>query len=105
MRQASRVDEVGVASEHRSQVAANLRALQGMREPGPGKVPGPGSDDLGLGREPAQRGAVQYPGTVPLERGTVRPLGRLRRPPLGVRRAVPGMLAALTAMKRGHITH
>ena len=48
-----------------------------------------GADHLGLGGQPAQRGGVQHPGAVALERGTARALGRFRDPPLQGGAVVP----------------
>jgi hypothetical protein len=66
------VHDVRVAAQLLGDPAADLRDLQRVRQPGArdaadlGALPRP--DDLGLPREPAQRGGVQDSGAVPGER-------------------------------------
>ena len=72
VRKACRVDQVGIAAEGRAELAADLRALQRVGEPCAREIGPPYLDDLGLGGEPAQRGTVQHPGPVPLERRAAR---------------------------------
>ena len=82
--QARGVDQVGIAPEHGPELAPDLRAFQGVGQPGPREIARADLDHLRLGRQPAQRRAVQHPGAVPLERaapGVASPLGRLSYPP------------------------
>src|ERR1019366_8287598 len=90
MRQAGRIDQVGITAERGTELAPYLGAFQRVGEPGPRKVTRTHLDDLRLCGETPQRCAVQYPGAVPLERtapGTAGTLGRLGGPP-GRRMAV-----------------
>ncbi len=87
VREASRIDEVRVAAERRTEFAADLRAFQRVRQPGAREVARADGDDLRLCRQPSQGRTVQYPGAVPHERAAPGPasamgtLGRLIRPP------------------------
>jgi hypothetical protein len=86
MRQAGGIYQVGIAAESAAELASDLRAFQRVRQPGAREVGLTDLDDLSLGREPAQRGTVQHPGAVPLERtapGAVRALRRLGGEPRG----------------------
>ena len=89
MRQARGVDQVGVDAEGSAEFPADLGALQGVRQPRAREIGLPDLDDLRLRREPAQRGAVQDPGPVPLERAAARTLVRLRNEPGYVLVAIP----------------
>ena len=78
--QAGRVHQVRVATDFLAELPPDLGALQGVGQPGPGEVRAAGRDHLGLGRQPAQPGAVQDAGAVPLEVTAPGPLGRLCHP-------------------------
>jgi hypothetical protein len=95
--QAGGVDQVGVAAEGGAKLAADLRALQRVGEPGPREVRRPGPDHLRLRRQPAQRGAVQDARAVALEGRAPGALGRLGRPALGVTRTVRHSLSVTYA--------
>jgi len=95
--QAGGVDQVGVAAESRAELAADLRALQRVGEPGPWEVRRPGPDHLRLRRQAAQRGAVQDARAVALEGRAPGALGRLGRPALGVARTVRHSLSVTYA--------
>ena len=82
VREAGRLDQVGVAAERLAELAADLRALQRVGQPGAREVALPRHDDLGLRGEPAQRRGVQHPRAVALVRRAARPLGRLLDPAL-----------------------
>src|SRR4051794_19252846 len=87
--QARDLDEVGVAAEGLAQLPPDLRALERVREPGARAVlsvaVAPAElDHLGLGRQPAQTGAVQDAGAVALEGRSLAPFRRLGRPALPV---------------------
>src|SRR5262249_60975932 len=97
------VEEVGIAAGHRAEPAADLRALKRMRQPRSREVGLADLDDLGLGSEPAQRGAMQYPGAVPLECAALLVMGvlnRLGREPFG---RVPAVVARSPA--RAGVAH
>ncbi len=84
--QAGGLHQVGVAAEGLPHLAADLRALQGMGQAGAGDVLAaaeglPRADDLGLGGEPAEPGAVQHPCPIALERASAGVAGRFRHPP------------------------
>ena len=72
MRQARGVDQVWVGAEYGPEFPADLGALQGVRQPRAREIGLPDLDDLRLRGEPAQRGAVQDPGPVALERAAAR---------------------------------
>ena len=76
-----------------SEFPPDLGALQGMRQPRAREIGLPYLDYLRLGGEPAQRGAVQDPGPVALERAAARTLVRLWNEPFYVLVAVPVPLA------------
>ncbi len=72
--EAGRLHEVRVAAQGRAQLPAHLGALQGVGQAGagagvPGLAAGAGGDHLGLAREAAQGGGVEYAGAVALEGG------------------------------------
>ncbi len=95
VREAGRLDEVGVAAEGGAQFAADLGALQGVRQAGAGAgVPdlaaGAGRDHLGLAGEASQRGGVQDAGAVALEGGAARPFVGFGGPAVDCRRVVGG---------------
>jgi hypothetical protein len=71
--------DVRLAAQRPRQVAGDLRHLEAVGEPVADEVVGLGSDDLGLGREPARGRRVDDPGAVPLERGPLRGVDTLRR--------------------------
>ena len=75
VRQARRVDDVGVAAQRLADLAAHLRDLERVREPRAHEVVRRRPEHLRLGAEPPQRRGVHQPRAVPLER---RPLARLR---------------------------
>ena len=78
------VDQVRVAADRLPELAADLGDLERVGQAVADEVVGARPVHLGLGGEPAQRGAVHDPRAVPLERRTGPPLGRLRGPPLAV---------------------
>ena len=80
VREAGRIDQIGVAAQLATQLPADLRAFERVSQPGAREVGRACRDDLGLGRQPAQRGAVQHAGTVPLEVAAPGPLGWLGHP-------------------------
>src|SRR5690348_16973045 len=89
MCQAGAVNKVSIAAERGAELPADLSALQRMRQPRARKVSLADLDDLRLGGQPAQRGAVQHPSAVPLKGSPLLArdvLGRLSREP---RRRVP----------------
>ena len=100
VRQAGRVDQVGVAAEDRAEVAADLRDLERVGEPGPREIGRPGPHHLRLRREPAQGGAVQDPRAVPLELRALGALGRLRHPALRVQRRVSHLSSVPTSVRQ-----
>src|SRR5260221_9418364 len=77
MGQAGRVDQFWIAAKRSPYLPADLRALQRVRQPRAREVGLPDLDHLRLGGQPAQRGAVQDPGPVPLERAAFTALGTL----------------------------
>jgi hypothetical protein len=77
------LDDVRVAAEGLAQLAADLGHLEAVGEPGAREVGLAGDHDLGLGRQPSQRCAVQDPGPVALVGATGGPLHGLLDPPLG----------------------
>ena len=82
VRQAGGLDQIGVAAERLADSATDLRALQGVGEPGAREVALPRHDDLGLAGEPAQRRGVQHTRPVPVEGRATGALGRLGDPAL-----------------------
>jgi len=68
--QAGRVDEVRVAAQGGAELAADLAALERMRQPGPRDqcLHAHGFDDLRLARKASQRTTVEHPRPVALER-------------------------------------
>src|ERR1039458_6663990 len=84
MRQAGRIDQVGITAERGTELAPYLGAFQRVGEPGPRKVTRTHLDDLRLRGETPQRCAVPYQRPAP---GTAGTLGRLGGPP-GRRMAV-----------------
>src|ERR1700685_4368973 len=84
MCQAGSINQVGITAQRGAELAADLGALQRVGQPGPREVARSDLDYLRLGREPAQRGAVQDPGAIALELtapGAACGLGRLGCPP------------------------
>ena len=73
--QPGQLDQVEVAAQPDRHSPPDLGHLQRVRQPGARRVTFPGSDDLRLVRQPAQRGAVQHPGPVPGEVGAVLAFG------------------------------
>src|SRR5690606_2064753 len=88
VREARRVDDVGVATERAAHAAAHLRHLERVGQARAHEVVVPGAGHLGLGAEPTQRGGVHDAPAVTLERGPGLRLGRLDDPALDVRLAV-----------------
>jgi hypothetical protein len=66
-----------------------------VRQPRAREIGLPDLDDLRLRGEPAQRGAVQDPSPVALERAAARTLIRLWNEPFDVLTAIPVLLAVL----------
>lgn len=90
VRETGTVDDVGIASQHGTELATDLGDLEGVREPVADEVVVPGGQHLGLGGEATQRSRVHQTGSVPCE---VVPIGTLVRrvlghPALAVERAV-----------------
>ena len=75
VREARGVDQVGVGAQRDRELAADLRALQRVGQPGPREVALPDTDHLGPRREPPQRDRVQHPGAVADELVPLDPLG------------------------------
>ena len=73
----------GFGAKSLAKLAADLRTLKRVGEPGTREIARVDLDHLGLGREPAQRGTVQHARTVPLEGGTPGPFARLGGPSRG----------------------
>jgi len=102
--QTGKLHEVKVAAQPDRHAPPDLGHFQGVRQPGARSVTFAGSDNLRLVGQPAQCGAVQYPGPVPGEVGAVltfrarqtRSLRRFAYPPLTVE-VVVGVL-----LIRGH---
>ena len=91
------VDDVGIAAERGPELPADLGDLERMRQPVADEVVAVGRDDLGLGREPAQRGRVDDASAVARELLPVRPFqGRILGDPAFAVRRVVG--------RRGHPT-
>ncbi len=78
--EAGGVHDVLVAAHGRGELAPDLRHLEGVREPVAYEVVAARADDLRLGSESTQRGAVHDPGPVTDKGRTARALGRLGRP-------------------------
>src|ERR1017187_9945688 len=75
------VDQIRIAAERRAELAADLRALQRVGEPGPREITRADLHHLRLGRQPAQGRGMQDPGPIPLERPA--PDGAWRAGPVG----------------------
>ncbi len=74
MSQSRGLHHVRVTTQLGGDPTTDLGDLQRVGQPGPGHVPLPRTDHLGLAREPAQRRGVQHPGTIPDEgAATLRP--------------------------------
>ena len=86
VREAGRVDDVGVTPQGGAELATDLGDLERVREPVAHEVVVTGCEHLGLGGETAQRRGVHDPRPVAREVVTVGPLlGRvLRQPPLSI---------------------
>ena len=84
MCEAGGVDDVGVTAESLAQLAADLRDLEGMGQPVSDEVVRARRDDLRLGSESTQRCGVDYSRAVTFEGRPIRPLRRLRGPPVAV---------------------
>ena len=65
--QSGKLAQVRVHPEGGADATGDLPDLQGVGEPGAGRVPLPRSDDLGLVRQPTQRGTVQDARPVTVE--------------------------------------
>jgi len=86
--EAGHVDDVGVAAEAGPHLAGDLRDLEGVGQSRTQKVVRPGGVHLGLGRQAAEAGGMEYAGPVALVRRTsvAAVLGRFGDPPLAVGR-------------------
>ncbi|BFO21277.1 hypothetical protein SHKM778_76650 [Streptomyces sp. KM77-8] len=93
--EAGGLHEVGVAAEGSAELAAHLGAFEGVGEAGAGAgVPDlalvAGGDDLGLAREAAEGGGVEYAGSVALEGGAAGAFVGLGGPAVDCGRGVRG---------------
>ena len=94
--------DVGVAAELPCEVPRHLRHLEGVGQPVADEVVALRPDHLGLGRQPAQRGAVHDAGAVPLERRTRGQLAAARTPSVRAppRRTAPSTPSGPTLVAR-----
>ena len=97
--------QIGIAAEHRAELARDLCDLEGVSQPRAGEIELARGDDLSLRSEAAQSRRVQNAGSVSGERRAAGALGRLGHPPLLIRRLVTRRGLVVTARVGSRVGH